>query len=117
MARKKQTRSLLPMVMMVLGGLLVLGALAWTVYTLIQPGQQNTLSPSEENDPYADVPRVSLGDAKAAYDTGGAVFLDVRELAFYNIGHIPGSVSIPLDELPARLSELDPNDWIITYCS
>ena len=38
------------------------------------------------------------------------VVLDVRPAADYagEIGHIDGSLNIPLDQLPARLSELDP---------
>lgn len=117
MARKTQRRSMLPLVMMVLGGILILGALGWTIYSLLQPEQQSTQLGSSEANSDADIPRVSLGDAKAAYDTGSAVFVDVRDLTFFELGHIPGSVSIPLNELPARLSELDQNDWIITYCS
>jgi rhodanese-related sulfurtransferase len=33
------------------------------------------------------------------------------------MSHIPGSLSIPLAEIETRLSELDPNQWIITYCT
>lgn len=117
MSRKKQRRSMLPLVMMGLGGLLILGALGWTIYTLLQPEQQSTLSTSAETNAEVEIPRVSAGDAKAAYDTGSAVFVDVRDLALYELGHIPGSLSIPLEQLPARSSELDPGDWIITYCS
>jgi rhodanese-related sulfurtransferase len=45
------------------------------------------------------------------------VFVDVRSQASYDLGHIPGSLSIPLDQLPGRLGELNQNDWIITYCT
>jgi rhodanese-related sulfurtransferase len=61
------------------------------------------------------VPRVSLADAKAAYETGGAVFVDVRDAESYAQSHIPGALSIPLSELPNRIGELNPSDWIITY--
>jgi hypothetical protein len=65
----------------------------------------------------AELPRVSLLDAKAAYDEGTAVFLDVRLADDHAASHIPGALSIPLGDLESRLGELDPTDWIITYCT
>jgi len=64
-----------------------------------------------------EVPRVTLADARAAFDGGTAVFLDVRSSDDYAAGHIPGALSIPLAELESRLGELDPGSWIITYCT
>jgi rhodanese-related sulfurtransferase len=63
------------------------------------------------------VERVSLTDAKAAFDAGSAVFLDVRDSSAYNLSHIAGALSIPINDLPSRLSELNPSTWIITYCT
>ena len=31
-------------------------------------------------------------------------------------GHLPGSLNVPLDQLEARLSELDPAQEIVAYC-
>lgn len=67
--------------------------------------------------PYPEIVRVSLGDAKAAYDLKQAIYLDVRDADSYASGHIPGALSIPLNNLEARLKELDPNAWILTYCT
>jgi hypothetical protein len=64
-----------------------------------------------------DVPRISLQGAKAAYDAGEAVFLDVRAKSSYDFSHIAGALSIPYDEIEQRLQELDPSDWIIPYCT
>jgi 3-mercaptopyruvate sulfurtransferase SseA len=63
------------------------------------------------------VVRVSLADAKSAFDAKTAVFLDVRDTGSYAEAHIPGALNIPLNELEARLGELDPNAWIIPYCT
>ena len=41
--------------------------------------------------------------------------LDVRPREEYTAGHIPGAVSIPLDELADRLAEL-PDGQIVAYC-
>ena len=53
----------------------------------------------------------------AAHDAGTAVFVDVRGPGAYAAGRVPGSLLIPLNEFEGRLNELDPQDWIITYCT
>ncbi len=67
--------------------------------------------------PYPEIARVSLGNAKAAYDLKQAVFLDVRDAGSYADSHIPGAISIPLADLETRLGELNKTAWIITYCT
>lgn len=42
--------------------------------------------------------------------------LDVRQPSEYKQSHIPGALLIPLSELPDRLSELDNQIPVITYC-
>jgi rhodanese-related sulfurtransferase len=49
-------------------------------------------------------------------ERGGVLVLDVRPAVEYAAGHIPGAVSIPLDELQARLGELPANTEIVAYC-
>ena len=49
-------------------------------------------------------------------ERGDVLVLDVRPAAEYAAGHIPGAVSIPLDELEARLGELPANREIVAYC-
>jgi len=68
-------------------------------------------------DPFFEVPRVSLEDSKAAFDSRTAVFVDTRSKVSYDESHIPGAISIPANEIESRLGELDPNQWIITYCT
>jgi rhodanese-related sulfurtransferase len=46
----------------------------------------------------------------------GAILLDVRSSFEYAIGHLDGAVNIPVDELAARASELDPDAPIVVYC-
>ncbi len=46
-----------------------------------------------------------------------AIFVDVRGKDSYDSGHIAGSVSIPGNDLIARLKELPPGKMIITYCA
>jgi rhodanese-related sulfurtransferase len=47
---------------------------------------------------------------------GTVAVLDVRPALEYRQGHITGARSIPLDELAARLDELDPAQEVVAYC-
>jgi rhodanese-related sulfurtransferase/DNA-binding transcriptional ArsR family regulator len=48
--------------------------------------------------------------------SAGVTVLDVRPAEEYAAGHIPGAVSIPLDELAERLAELPDDGQIVAYC-
>lgn len=47
---------------------------------------------------------------------GSAVLLDVRTLQEYQKVHIEGAINIPVDELRARIQELDPSKPIYLIC-
>ncbi|MDV2504586.1 MAG: metalloregulator ArsR/SmtB family transcription factor [bacterium] len=47
---------------------------------------------------------------------GAVTVLDVRPVEEYLAGHIPGAVSVPLEELERRLTELPRDQEIIAYC-
>ncbi len=47
---------------------------------------------------------------------GLVTVLDVRPTDEFTLGHLPGAVNIPLDDLEARLADLDPEQEIIAYC-
>lgn len=67
----------------------------------------------------ADVPRVTVEDAKAAFDSGEAIIVDVRSPASYETAHAGGALSISLNEFENNIGSIDlPKDqWIITYCT
>ena len=67
----------------------------------------------------AEVPRISVEDAKAAFDGGKAIIVDVRSAESYAAGHAAGAISIPLSEIEANPTGLglDKEQWIITYCT
>ena len=90
--------------------------LAVLACNLTAPEQPQAPAFPTEN-PHFEVERITLEKAKAAYDNGTAVFLDVRGAGSYAQGHIPGALSIPSSQLQSRLGELDPDQWIITYCT
>lgn len=47
---------------------------------------------------------------------GLVTVLDVRPVDEFAIGHLPGAVNIPLNELEERVGELDPGSEIVAYC-
>ena len=67
----------------------------------------------------ADVPRITVEDAKAAVDGSEAVIVDVRSAESFAAGHIAGAISIPLAEFETNISNiaLEKDQWIITYCT
>ena len=47
---------------------------------------------------------------------GQVSVLDVRPTAEYDAGHIPGAISIPLEELERRLSDVPHDQPVVAYC-
>ncbi|QNE73296.1 metalloregulator ArsR/SmtB family transcription factor [Streptomyces finlayi] len=52
----------------------------------------------------------------ARAQAGGVVILDVRPAEEYAAGHIPGALSIPVDELTERITELPDDAEVVAYC-
>ena len=63
---------------------------------------------------------ISLADAKAAWDTGAAIFLDARALADYSAGHIATALNLPAENFdgayPKIAPLLAPDSTIVCYC-
>lgn len=59
---------------------------------------------------------LSRDDLLARLSDGDTVVLDVRPTREYQQGHVAGARSIPVDELEARLGELDPQRKVVAYC-
>jgi rhodanese-related sulfurtransferase len=55
-------------------------------------------------------------EALERYRSGEVVVVDVRTLPEWIGGHIPGAVHIPLDDLTARVEELDPDAETLVVC-
>ena len=61
----------------------------------------------------AELTREELAARAAA---GTVTVLDVRPVEEYRAGHLPGAVSIPLEELESRLAELPRGTEVVAYC-
>ena len=84
-------------------------------YPNLTPTQGQAVLPLTE----ADVPRITVEDAKAAVDGSEAVIVDVRSAESFAAGHIAGAISIPLTEFETNISNIafKKDQWIITYCT
>jgi len=117
---EKRKTSKIPIIILAAGGLLLI--IAVVILAMQNKPSPEVLLPtvgisSQGEESYPEIQRVSLEDAKAALDAKTAVFVDVRGDSLYTASHIPGALSIPLTDLENHLDELNPADWIITYCT
>ncbi len=49
-------------------------------------------------------------------EDGTAIVLDVRPAEEYQAGHIPGALSVPIEQLESRLADLPRSKEIVAYC-
>ena len=57
----------------------------------------------------AEIDEIDAADARSRLDDGETVFVDVRERAEWDEGHIPGAVHIPRGSLESRIEGLLPD--------
>ena len=64
------------------------------------------------------IQEISVADAKKEFDSGKAVFLDVREPAEYEKGHIPKAKHLPRGMLEYDIAKIIPDKSarIVAYC-
>ncbi|MGI8312376.1 ArsR/SmtB family transcription factor [Saccharopolyspora hattusasensis] len=63
-----------------------------------------------------DAEHVSREELLRRVRLGDVVVLDVRPREEYEAGHIPGAVSIPVEELADKLGEIPADQEIVAYC-
>ncbi len=114
MSPQKKNNSI-PLLILIGGGLLLVVAALMLASQI--PAATPTPDTALVEETYPEIPRVSIDEAKAALDSGSALIVDVRSVEAYQGSHISGAINIPLEELEARLGELDKAEWIITYCT
>ena len=64
----------------------------------------------------AEVPRISVEDAKKGYDDKSVVIVDSRGAEIYKQEHIKGAINIPLGS-DDKFDSLPKGKKIIVYCS
>lgn len=75
----------------------------------VEPARAAYLGPEDER-------TVTREELLARVAAGDVVVLDVRPPEEYAAGHIPGAVSVPVEELARRVSELPDGVEVVAYC-
>ncbi len=71
------------------------------------------ITPFEKNSDFC----LTLKELLSALESNNTLLLDVRESDMYEEGHIPGAISIPVDELNLWAENYDNSDeMIVVYC-
>ena len=88
--------------------------IAWAVMAV---GVFSLRAAAQELD-LAKAPRITQEEFKKLFDAHDVVVVDVRDAGQFKTGHIPGALSIPVDEVTAKAEELKAyKKPIVTYCA
>jgi rhodanese-related sulfurtransferase len=60
--------------------------------------------------------QVTRDDLEALIGSDDVLLIDVRPLVEFREGHIPGALTLPVDELPQRIADLPRDKRIVAYC-
>jgi hypothetical protein len=115
----------------VAAGAIAGGVIAWTSILIAhKPPAPNAVSDAVANAPAVtstatataepsleSVPRIAMPDFRQRLDHGEIVVIDVRDIADYTAGHIPGAIHIPLSFIQGELPYLPRGKPIVTYCT
>ena len=67
--------------------------------------------------PFPDVPRISVKETTEKMDKGEALLVDVRSGDAYDKGHAAGAISIPENDVDARVDEIPRDVDVVFYCT
>ncbi|WP_425436285.1 ArsR/SmtB family transcription factor [Paenibacillus rigui] len=65
---------------------------------------------------HASMEPIPLEELRVRMEKGEVLLLDVRPKDEYVMGHIPGAISIPIEELEEHLASLPVDKEIVAYC-
>jgi hypothetical protein len=102
--RRKKKNVLLPIVLFVAVLALSIGGLI-----LAQNLRNERIANPGDISSSDDIPRITADEAYQAYINGEVVIVDTRSEADFQTQHISGAVHMPLDQIEARMHELDPD--------
>jgi len=67
--------------------------------------------------PSVEEVRIPLDAAKAAFDSGEALIVDVRNEPEFEKSRIPGAILIPVNDVAGNEPDVDKDMLILTYCT
>ena len=109
--KRRQTSNRLPIPVWIVG----LAGLILVAAGLIVLTERQGSNPNPSSLPHPNVPRVSPAEAHNQQQSGTGVIIDVREAPFYQESHAVGALSVPEDELTARIEDLPTDKTLIFY--
>jgi hypothetical protein len=121
--RKQDSSSLLiPIIVVLVLVVIAGGALIIAELGNRSPGGssalENTAEPLSTNSiPFPDVPRISVQETQDLMAKGQAVLVDVRSSESYAKSRAAGAISIPEDQMEARMQQLPRDKMIVLYCT
>src|SRR6056297_3171079 len=110
--KKKKNQLLLPIILFI--GVILLSVGGLILGQTLRRAQIDNPSDYANQD---EIPRVTVEEAYQAVQNGEAILVDTRSEAQFAAQHAEGAINIPIDQVEARVDELDPDAWYITYCT
>jgi len=112
-----------------MGGIVVVSIMAGFLFNAVSPNRISLIY-SANNNPFfstgqsldsREFPQIiGLNEAKAYFDAETAIFVDARPVNQYTEGHIPGAVSLPLEDFEKYFANIEvrlpKNHTIVVYC-
>ena len=128
--KRKGQRGNSSLVIPIVAGLVVLAIIVGAIVSIENRDSRTSARPGDVSTPgstlqaqptssipYPNVPRISVQEAQDKLGQGQAVLIDVRSKSSYDKAHAKGALSIPEQEIDARLNELPHDKEIILYCT
>ncbi|MEL7550570.1 ArsR family transcriptional regulator [Pseudomonas protegens] len=84
-------------------------------YVEYNHGQIRELLADSEQQP-GRLEGISREELRQRLQEGGMTLLDVRSPQEFALGHLPGAINIPVEELEQRLAELPAGQELVAYC-
>jgi predicted sulfurtransferase len=101
---------------LIISALVVLSACQKSSTATLSTKSTPPANANQTPDAFAEVPRIKVEDAKKDFDAGTAVFVDTRSEYAYNIEHIKGAMSLPMEKFEERYKDIPTGKKIIAYC-
>jgi len=109
--KRRQTGNRLPIPVWIVG---LVGFILVAAGLIVLTERQGS-NPNSSALPYPNITRVSPAEAHDQQQAGTGVIIDVREAPFYQESRAAGALSVPEDELTARVGTLPADKTLIFY--
>ena len=86
-------------------------------FAMANPAAVSTPPANNNGHDTEDAPRISLAEAKKAFDSGTAIFIDTRGEDVYKQEHVKGAINITLQDDASKYNSIPKGKKIIVYCS